>query len=330
MKASILLLTKDAGPVLEQLLHMLGAQDIEAEVETLAIDSGSSDGTLRLLSRHNVRVIEIQPSEFGHGATRNLAARHADIRSKYLVYLTQDAVPADSAWLAKLLTPMVNDPGVAGTFSRHLPRPGASPSLVRQLTTQWQSGGGERLVKRMPDDPDEYEAHRDYYTYFSNTSSCLRRDVWEQIPFREVAFAEDADWADRVLRAGHKIVFEPTSLVVHSHDYSIIEQFRQNVDHTEAMVSLFDPPSLQSPWLLLRQLQSVPHEVWRDLKFMRHSDYFAGSPWWKQLSWMVRSPFWYLASFAGGWVGTRMRGLPASWRKLLGRQERIRRGISSD
>lgn len=328
MKASILLLTKDAGPRLDDVLEMVSGQDVDAATEILAVDSGSNDQTLATLKRHQVRVIQIQPSEFGHGVTRNLAANHADPRSKFLVYLTQDAVPADPNWLGNLLAPMRQDPTIAGVFSRHVPQPGTSPSLVRQLTTQWQTGGSVRLVKQMPKDPKEYEARKDYFTYFSNTSSCLRREVWERIPFREVGFAEDADWADRVLRAGYKIVFEPSSVVVHAHDYSIIEQFRQNVDHTEAMVALFDPPALRDRWLPLRQLRSLPHEVWRDLKFMRHSEHFAGTSFWRRAYWMVRSPFWYLASFAGGWVGTNIHRFPSPMRLMFGRQERIRRGIT--
>lgn len=327
MRACILLLTKNAGPRLNVLLESVKAQRGLSKFEILAVDSGSDDGTIAVLKRHLVRLIQISPSAFSHGETRNLAAHTAGDECEYIVYLSQDAVPADDHWLENLLRPMQQDPQVAGVFSRHVPQSGASPSLVRQLTIHWQTGGTERLVKQMPGDPAEYQANKSYYTYFSNTSSALRRSVWQRIPFHDLAFAEDADWADRVLKAGYKIVFEPSSIVRHSHDYSIIEQFRQNVDHSEAMVALFAPPELRNPWLLLRQIRSLPREIWRDLKFMRQSELYVDRSVWQQIRWVVRSPFWYLASFIGGWVGVHLHVLPASWRPLFSRQERMKRGI---
>lgn len=101
------------------------------------------------------------------GETRNLAVREADPASKYIAYLSKNALPADDNWLKNLIQPMEEDPTVAGTFSRHIPRPSASPSLVRQLTMMWQTWGTERLVKEMPDDPEVYERDKFFYIYFS-------------------------------------------------------------------------------------------------------------------------------------------------------------------
>lgn len=98
------------------------------------------------------------------GETRNLAVREANPDSKYLVYLSQDALPADENWLRNLIQPLEDDPQVAGTFS-HISRPGASHSLVWQLTTMWQTGGTERLVEVIPDDLEHYE--RDKFIYIN-------------------------------------------------------------------------------------------------------------------------------------------------------------------
>lgn len=327
MIVSLLLLVKNAEPYLEELLTAVFAQRHPFDLQVVAVDSGSSDATLEILARHALRVIQIPAQEFNHGETRNLAAQEADPASQYFVYLSQDALPADEHWLRNLIQPMEDDPQVAGTFSRHIPCSGASPSLVRQLTTMWQTGGEARLVKQMPADPEAYERDKFFYIYFSNTSSAIRREVWEQIPFRRLDFAEDADWADRVLSVGYKLVFEPTSIVLHSHDYRIIEQFRQNVDHTEAMVALFDPPHFHRPRRLLLQLASIPREVARDWRFMRSSTYHRNASWLQQARWTMRSPLWHLASVLGGWTGAYLDRLPEPWRKFLGRQRRIQLGI---
>ena len=52
---------------------------LEAEVETLVIDSGWRDGSLEIARRAGVRVIEISPADFGHGRTRNFAAEQARV-----------------------------------------------------------------------------------------------------------------------------------------------------------------------------------------------------------------------------------------------------------
>jgi len=330
MIATVGLLVKNAAPYLPEILSAVLSQRLEAEFEVLAVDSGSTDATLQILARYPVRVIRIPPEAFNHGETRNLVAREAHFSSQFVVYLSQDALPRDDQWLSNLLSPFAEDPSVAGVFSRHIPRPGASPSLVRQLTTQWQTGGEHRLVKQMPDSIAEYEANKDYYIYFSNTSSALRREVWRSIPFSPVGFAEDADWADRALRAGHKVVFEPKSVVVHSHDYSIIEQFRQNVDHTNAMIALFDPPTYHDHSLWWRALLRCPREVWRDWRFLRTSPYHEGTRPWAKLRWALRSPAWHLASVVGGWAGANLERIPKPWRVRLGRQERLKRGTESD
>jgi len=324
---TIVLLVKNGFPYLSGVLDAIFSQDTNSRLEVLAIDSGSTDGSLEVLGRYPVRVIQILPQDFNHGETRNLAAREADPTSEYIAYLSQDALPADENWLRDLIQPLEDDPIVAGTFSRHIPRPEASPSLVRQLTTMWQTGGTERLVKAMPDDPEVYERDKFFYIYFSNTSSAIRREVWEKIPFRRLDFAEDADWADRVLQAGHKLVYEPSSIVLHSHDYRIIEQFRQNVDHTEAMMALFDPPHFRRPRRLFLQLASIPREVLRDWRFMRASPLYAGAGLCRRAGWILRSPLWHAASVLGSWTGAYLDRLPGAWRKNLGRQRRIQFGI---
>jgi len=62
---------------------------------------------------------------------------------------------------------------------------------------------------------------------FDDVSSCVRRSVSREHPFRPVSFGEDLDWSERVMKAGYKIVYEPAPGVVHSHNRSAIYEMKR-------------------------------------------------------------------------------------------------------
>src|SRR5438105_3343692 len=124
MKASIVLPTFNGAVHLRQVLEMIGRQKVQP-LEIIAIDSGSTDGTVDILHQFPVQLRQIANSEFSHSGTRNLGARLA--AGKYVVFLTQDATPADSCWLECLLRAFEAPGKVAGAFSRQIARPGSDP-----------------------------------------------------------------------------------------------------------------------------------------------------------------------------------------------------------
>jgi rhamnosyltransferase len=326
VEATIIMLVKNGARYLEESLQAIFRQQASFDFEVVAIDSGSRDATLEILGRYPVRVITIPPETFNHGETRNFGADQACESTRFLVYLTQDATPADPHWLAKLVAPMQEDERVVGVYSRHLPRPDSTPSMVRQMTTAWQSGGDDRIIKEMPSSLEEYEKNKFFYIFFSNTSSALRRSVWQQHRFPRTSFAEDAVWADTVLRAGYRLAYEPASAVIHSHDYDFTNQFRQNVDHAHGMVDLFDPPHYKQAGFAFREFRAIPRHVWRDYIFMKYSPYFVNISLGKRIRYFLFSPFWHLASSLGTVIGARLHTLPPFMRLLFSRQERIRQG----
>lgn len=325
VQATIILLVKNGERYLGEVLEGIFAQKTSFPFEVLAIDSGSRDRSREILGRYPVRLWEIPPDTFNHGETRNLGGQLAHPDAAYLVYLSQDATPANAEWLEALITPMEEDASVAGVFSRHLPRHGACPSLVRQLVTHWQTGGTTRLIKRMPSSREEFEANRFYYIYFSNTSSAIRRAVWEQIPFRPMAFGEDADWAERVLEAGYAIVFEPRSMVFHSHDYGLLELFRENADYAAAFRERFNPPAYRR-FGLGTVVRAVIGEGWRDWQFIWAREPFRSQPLRRRLLWMLHSLAWHFAVGMGTYTGIRGLTRRPFLARFLSRQERVRRG----
>jgi len=232
---SIVIPVKHGERFLKEVLVGIFDQVCDLSFDVILIDSGSADRSLEIARQFPVRLIEIPSESFNHGETRNLALKVSDPDTKFIVFLSQDATPYNQDWLCNLIIPFGEDELVAGVFSRHIPRPGASVPTVRQLVEGTQTGGVSRIVKQMPASLVEYQENITHYIWFSNTSSAVRKSVFEKYPFKSVNFAEDAVWADEILRAGYKIVYEPSSVVIHSHNYNLVEQFRQNVDHQHAM-----------------------------------------------------------------------------------------------
>jgi rhamnosyltransferase len=195
-------------------------------VERIAVDSGSTDGTVEKLRGRGFAVRSIPQAEFNHGATRDLGISLA--KGEIVVLLTQDAVPADEAWLRRLLEPY-EDPRVAGVYSRQIPRPDCNPILAQRIRN-WSAGKTEPVVQEVEGEtallalpPLERLAR----CAFDNVASSVRRRVWERIPFGRRDFGEDVAWGKRVLLAGHRIVFQPSSAVVHSHNRSTSAEFRR-------------------------------------------------------------------------------------------------------
>lgn len=219
--ASILIPTKNAGPEFGRILEAIRSQRTDQAFEVIVVDSGSRDGTLEHAVAAGVKLHQIAPEEFGHGRTRNLLGRLA--RGQRLVFLTQDAMPADDLWLARLLGPL-SLPGVAACFGRQVPRRQASLLQVHHLIWWYPNDAGTRSFEKSAD-------ARIQRLFYSHVNAACRRDVWHEFPFDEtVVMSEDQEWSRRVLLAGWKIVYEPSAAVIHSHEDGLGKAFRRHFD----------------------------------------------------------------------------------------------------
>lgn len=218
-QVSVFLPTLNAGPEFRENVARIRAQELDRPFEVLAIDSGSTDGTVEVLQEAGIRFEGIDRADFDHGLTRNRGIEMA--RGEVVALITQDARPQGTDWLQRLVD-RFDAPEVAGVFSRQIVRPDADP-LTRMRMDGWVGSSHGGFEHRIPS-PEAFQALDPYarsaLVVFDNVSSAVRREVALEVPFRKRIFGEDVDWALRVLLAGHTLVYEPRSAVVHSHDYS--------------------------------------------------------------------------------------------------------------
>jgi rhamnosyltransferase len=256
LKVSVVIPAFNAGPGFEELLGKLAAQQTGFDYEILVIDSGSSDGTVELARRYGASAHRIREAEFDHGATRNLGVSLSN--SEYVAFIVQDAVPLDERWLAAMVEDLERDELVAGVYGRQIPRPESSP-LTRVLVNGWPTadlGRREQYVR----DPALYRklppAERRTLATFDNVSSCVRRSVWEEIPFEQTVFGEDLRWGKSAVEAGYKVVYEPRSAVFHSHERGAMYDLRRHYMEGQVLLDLFGlAPTPNLALLLLNVLR---------------------------------------------------------------------------
>lgn len=220
-ETSIIIPTKNGEAWLERCLGAVRSQQGVGSVEVLLVDSGSTDRTLEIARRHAARIETIRPEEFHHARTRNYGASLAT--GKYLVFLSQDAIPSSKTWLAAMLRNF-DDADVAAVYGRQVPAAGSTNERHDALGTMY---GSERCVKEASS-----RARLGYkYYHFSDANAAVRRDIWQSIRFpEELKVFEDLGIAKKILDAGWKIVYEPDAGVIHSHDHTTIQLFQRYFD----------------------------------------------------------------------------------------------------
>ena len=230
-RVTLFLPTWNAGTEFPEIFRRMKSQELDRPYEILIIDSGSTDGTVEFLEQQGIRLIQIPNQEFNHGLTRNRGIQEA--KGEIVVLATQDAWPHDEQWMQRLVD-CYEDPQVGGAWSRQLPRPDANP-FIKDRLSHWEGAKEEPRVQEVGS-PEEFEALAPLdklgRVAFDNVSSSVRRSVALEIPFRHRQFGEDLDWGHRVVLAGYKVVFEPRSKVIHSHNNSIWYEFKRvYLDH---------------------------------------------------------------------------------------------------
>lgn len=231
MRVSLVIPTLNAGPLLDDVLAGIVAQREPGFAEKVAIDSGSTDGTVERLTRAGFRVVPIHRREFDHGSTRDrgIAATTGD----FVVLMVQDATPQGGDWLGQMVKPFA-DPDVAGVWCRQIPRPGCQPALDRRIRG-WPGWGEGATVKRLPAGKrlaDLPPFEQLFLCAFDNVASVVRRSVWERFPFGPRRFGEDIWFGKRVIEAGLALVHQGGVCVMHSHDRSAWDEGRRTFcDH---------------------------------------------------------------------------------------------------
>jgi rhamnosyltransferase len=203
MRASIVIRTLNEAEHLDDLLKMIALQRTEnLTVETVLIDSGSTDGTVQIAQNNNARITTITKAEFSFGRSlnRGCAFSTGDI----LVFVSGHCVPENDLWLQKLCQPLI-DNQVAYSYGRQIGDDDSNFSERRIFAKYF---------------PDQSAVPQDGF-FCNNANSAVLRSVWEKNLFdEELTGLEDMELAKRLVAQGMKIGYVADATVFHHHKES--------------------------------------------------------------------------------------------------------------
>lgn len=219
---SVIIPTLNAGSEIEDLLEALLKQTKKAD-EIIVVDSSSDDDTQNICKKYNeVQLLIIDRPKFDHGETRAIALNKAI--GDFVLFLTQDAIPADEGYICNLLLPF-EDEKVAMVSGRQCAKKNAS--AIEKLTREFNYP--ETRNVRIKDDIPRLGIK----TFFaSDVCSAYRRTAYEDIGGFDypIITNEDLVIASKFIYAGYKVAYASDATVIHSHDYNLKQQFMRNFD----------------------------------------------------------------------------------------------------
>lgn len=212
----------------------------------------------------NVQVHHLEKRDFDHGGTRRAAVEHS--HGEIFIAMTQDAMPVDS-FLVERLTRRLEG-RVAAAYARQLPGPDCSEFERASRRFNYPE---ESRVKTASD----LEAMGIKTFFCSNVCAAYRRDVYEELGgfVGHTIFNEDMIYAAAAIGAGYGIAYEAEAQVVHSHNYTNLQQLRRNFD---LGVSQAQYPQVFCQASSESEGKKLVAETWRYLKEKKRLRRFPG------------------------------------------------------
>ena len=220
---SVIVVTHQGGELALKTLRSARERSGAIDVEWLAVDSGSTDGTPDLLERELPDIpLERRPN-IGFAAANNLALARA--RGRYVLLLNPD-MEVKSGTLAELVAAMDERPEVGVASVIQLWPEGGVQRTIRRFPSPARQIGEALSLQRVPalvrfgeeetrEEPYWHEVEADWLV---GGFLLVRREALEAaggMDERFFLFSEETDWCYRIRRAGWGIRHLPVMTVVH-------------------------------------------------------------------------------------------------------------------
>ena len=221
MTVSVVILTYNAERHISDLLDRLAKQTISFDL--VIIDSSSKDRTTEILKERKVEYISIPQSQFNHGSTRNLALDYT--RGDIVVYLTQDALPDDEKTIENIVQAIAQSEKIAIAYGKQLPYPDSTTISSFARSANYPDTSREKNKSMIPQLGIKT-------CHCSNSFAAYRVSILKELGSFPVhcIMCEDVFVGARAILAGYSIYYSAESRVLHSHNYTLAEEFKRYFD----------------------------------------------------------------------------------------------------
>lgn len=164
---------------------------------------------------------EIEPKDFSHSLTREKEALESD--ADIVVFITQDVIIEKKDWLEKLINPIENNE-CAACYSRQI----CDNNTIEKYTRECNYPAESKIVSK--EDIDKLGLNT---FFFSDASSAINREVFEKLngyDGKDFPTNEDMYIAYKLITNGYKIKYCADSEVVHSHKFTLKQQYKRYYD----------------------------------------------------------------------------------------------------
>lgn len=175
-----------------------------------------------------LEIVPVKEKNFDEGATRNLGAKHTS--GPFLLFMKQDAVPADAKLIEELLWSMEGGAGVV--WARHVTGPTAG--VLKTYTNLYDYPSKSHIRKQEDIAVYGVRAFR-----ISNSCAMYRRDIFEsQGGFSDKVISGEGNlFGAGLLKAGGTIAYCAEAKVYYSENdnwmYQLRRKFDEGVSHAE-------------------------------------------------------------------------------------------------
>ncbi|MGH3943114.1 MAG: HEAT repeat domain-containing protein [Pseudonocardiaceae bacterium] len=193
---SVIIRFKNEASYLGAVLHAVRNQQTREQIEVVAVDNLSDDGSRQLASDYADLLLDID--DYRPGAALNKAIDGCS--GSAVVILSAHAIPANDTWLTNLASWLPN-PAVLGTYG----------SQLYPITSRFLDKRDLDIFSSLRPRTERRDSD------FWNANSIFQRKTWEKEQFDEDVYElEDHHWTKlHLAQGGQWVRFEPTALVYH-------------------------------------------------------------------------------------------------------------------
>lgn len=203
MIVSIVIRTYNEQKHLRELLQGIADQQRDGfEIETVIVDSGSTDDTLKIANAFPTKIVPIKKEDFSFGRSLNVGCAAAS--GQALVFVSGHCIPTGPRWIADLVAPLGKN-NVAYTYG------GQIGNDESHFSEKQIFGKYFPAVSKVPQEG----------FYCNNANAALLKSVWAAHPYdEELTGLEDMHLAKRLVAQGYKLAYVAEAAVYHLHSES--------------------------------------------------------------------------------------------------------------